>query len=111
MLITAIAIKIEDHGPVFFRQERVTKDGKHFMILKFRSMIVDAEKDGKSHPAGEKDPRITKVGNFIRATRIDELPQILNILKGDMSIVGPRPERWEHVEQYTKEIQEFPLRL
>ncbi|SCY45410.1 Sugar transferase involved in LPS biosynthesis (colanic, teichoic acid) [Lachnospiraceae bacterium XPB1003] len=111
MLITAIAIKIEDHGPVFFRQERVTKDGKHFMILKFRSMIVDAEKDGKSHPAGEKDPRITKVGNFIRATRIDELPQILNILKGDMSIVGPRLERWEHVEQYTKEIQEFPLRL
>ena len=80
------------------------------MILKFRSMIVDAEKDGLPHPAGEKDDRITKVGRFIRATRIDELPQLINIIKGDMSIVGPRPERVEHVEKYTKDIPEFIFR-
>lgn len=109
-LITAIAIKLEDKGPVFFKQERVTRGGKHFMILKFRSMIVDAEKDGRPHPAGEKDDRITKVGRFIRACRIDELPQLLNILSGDMSIVGPRPERYEHVEKYTQEIPEFKFR-
>lgn len=109
-LITALAIKLEDKGPVFFRQERVTKDGKHFMILKFRSMIVDAEKDGRPHPAGEKDDRITKVGRFIRACRIDELPQLFNILSGDMSIVGPRPERYEHVEKYTNDIPEFKFR-
>ena len=80
------------------------------MIIKFRSMIVDAEKDGKSHPAGENDDRITKVGHVIRATRIDELPQLINILKGDMSIVGPRPERVEHVKLYTDEIPEFAFR-
>ena len=111
LLVTAIAIKLEDGGPVFFRQERATLGGKEFSILKFRSMIVDAEKDGRPHPAGEKDPRITKVGNVIRATRIDELPQILNILKGDMSIVGPRPERLEHVQKYCEEIPEFKYRL
>ena len=109
-LVTTIAIKHEDGGPVFFRQERVTIGGRRFMILKFRSMIVEAEKDGRPHPAGEKDPRITKVGNVIRATRIDELPQLLNIIKGDMSIVGPRPERVEHVEIYTKMIPEFSFR-
>lgn len=109
-LITAIAIKLEDKGPVFFKQERVTKNGKHFMILKFRSMIVDAEKDGRPHPAGEKDDRITKVGRIIRACRIDELPQLFNILSGDMSLVGPRPERYEHVEKYTQEIPEFKYR-
>ena len=110
MLITAAAIFLEDRGPVFFKQERVTYGGKRFMILKLRSMIVDAEKDGRPHPAGEHDDRITKVGRFIRATRIDELPQLLNIIMGDMSIVGPRPERWEHVEQYSKEIPEFAFR-
>ena len=109
-LITALAIKLEDHGPVFFKQERVTKGGKHFMILKFRSMIVDAEKDGRPHPAGEKDDRITKVGRVIRAIRVDELPQLFNILKGDMSIVGPRPERYEHVIKYTNDIPEFRYR-
>ena len=109
-LITAIAIKTEDGGPVFFRQERVTINDKKFMILKFRSMIVDAEKDGKPHPAGVKDDRITKVGRIIRACRIDELPQLLNIIKGDMSIVGPRPERVEHVEKYSSEIPEFSFR-
>lgn len=111
LLITALAIKIEDGGPVFYRQDRVTIDGRIFSILKFRSMVVDAEKDGKPHPAGEADDRITKVGHVIRPTRIDELPQILNILKGDMSIVGPRPERVEHVEKYTRDIPEFVFRL
>jgi exopolysaccharide biosynthesis polyprenyl glycosylphosphotransferase len=110
MIITAIAIKMEDGGPVFYKQERCTIDCRKFMILKFRSMIVDAEKDGKPHPAGEKDDRITRVGRIIRACRIDELPQLINIIKGEMSIVGPRPERWEHVEKYSAEIPEFSLR-
>ena len=110
-LVTAAAIKLEDGGPVFYKQKRATLNGKVFDILKFRSMIVDAEKDGKSIPATDHDPRITKVGRVIRACRIDELPQILNILKGDMSIVGPRPERVEHVEAYTREIPEFSYRL
>lgn len=111
MILVAIAIKLEDGGPIFFRQDRATIGGKVFSILKFRSMVVDAEKGGYSIPATDKDPRITKVGNFIRATRLDELPQIINILKGDMSIVGPRPERVEHVEKYSKEIPEFDFRL
>jgi len=110
MAVVAVCIKREDHGPVFYRQERVTEGGRVFNILKFRSMIVDAEKEGKSIPATDHDPRITKVGNVIRAARLDELPQILNILKGDMSWVGPRPERTEHVEKYIKEIPEFALR-
>lgn len=111
LILTAIAIKLEDGGPVFYRQDRVTIGGRVFSILKFRSMIVDAEKDGKPHPAGEADDRITKVGHIIRPTRIDELPQLLNIIKGDMSIVGPRPERVEHVEKYTHDIPEFAFRL
>lgn len=111
LLVTALAIKIEDGGPVFFKQERTTVGGKQFSILKFRSMIVDAEKDGRPHPAGEADDRITGVGHVIRPTRIDELPQLINILKGDMSIVGPRPERIEHVQKYTEEIPEFVFRL
>lgn len=112
MIIVALAIKLEDHGPVFYKQKRVTIGGREFDILKFRSMIVDAEKGGYdlSMRANGKDPRITKVGNVIRACRIDELPQILNILKGDMSIVGPRPERIENVEEYMKDIPEFAYR-
>jgi len=110
-LVIAIAIKCEDHGPVFFKQERCTKDGRVFEILKFRSMIVNAEQRGITVPATEKDPRITKVGAVIRATRLDELPQLINILKGDMSVVGPRPERIEHVRQYTEEIPEFAYRM
>ena len=106
MLIVAISIKLEDHGPVFYKQARVTKDGKIFDILKFRSMVEDAEQ----RPATDDDDRITKVGHVIRATRIDELPQIFNIIKGDMSIVGPRPERIEHVEKYTAAIPEFEFR-
>jgi len=111
MLVVAAAIKIEDGGPVFYRQKRATIGGREFDILKFRSMIVDAEKGGFSIPATGCDPRITKVGRIIRACRVDELPQILNILKGDMSIVGPRPERLEHVEKYSAEIPEFAYRL
>ena len=108
--VTAIAIKLEDGGPVFYRQERCTIGGRHFMILKFRSMIENAEADGRTHPAGENDARITKVGKIIRSTRIDELPQLLNIVKGDMSIVGPRPERVEHVQIYSEMIPEFVYR-
>lgn len=111
MCIVALAIHLQDGGPVFYKQDRVTKDGKVFQIIKFRSMIVNAEADGKAHPAVSDDQRITKVGRIIRATRFDELPQILNILKGDMSIVGPRPERVENVEEYTREIPEFKYRL
>lgn len=110
-LITAIAIKLYDGGPIFYYQKRCTKDGKIFSICKFRSMIVDAEKEGRSVPATEKDPRVTPVGKIIRATRIDELPQLFNIIKGDMSIVGPRPERIEHVELYSKQIPEFEYRM
>ena len=110
MVAVAICIKFQDHGPVFYRQARVTEGGRVFNILKFRSMIVDAEKEGKSIPATDQDPRITKVGKVIRATRIDELPQILNILKGDMSWVGPRPERVQHMEEYSEDIPEFVLR-
>ena len=111
MLIIAIAIKAYDRGPVFFKQKRCTLNGKVFEIHKFRSMIVDAEKEGLSVPASEKDPRITPIGNIIRATRLDELPQIFDILLGNMSLVGPRPERVEHVEKYTKDIPEFAYRL
>lgn len=110
-LIVAIAIKAEDGGAVFYRQERCTIHGRRFWILKFRSMIENAEQDGKPHPAGEQDDRITKVGHVIRACRIDELPQLINIIRGDMSIVGPRPERVEHVEKYTENIPEFAYRM
>lgn len=111
MILTMCAIKLYDRGPVFFTQDRCTQNGRIFKIYKFRSMIVDAEKDGKPIPATQKDPRITPIGSLIRATRIDELPQFFNILKGDMSLVGPRPERVEHVEKYTKEIPEFGYRM
>lgn len=111
-LITAIAIKATDHGPVFYKQIRLTKDGKEFGILKFRSMRVDAEKDGVARlSSGEHDNRITPVGKVIRACRVDELPQLLNILRGELSIVGPRPERPEIAVQYCEEMPEFSLRL
>ena len=111
MLVTAIAV-CSDGGPAIYRQKRLTKDGKVFEILKFRSMCVDAEKySGAVLSAGEDDPRITKVGRIIRALRIDELPQLWNILKGDMSIVGPRPERPEIAAEIERELPEFALRL
>lgn len=111
LLLIALFIKIEDGGPVFYKQKRATLGEKEFDILKFRSMIVDAEKEGFSIPATGRDPRITKVGRIIRPLRLDELPQIINILKGDMSIVGPRPERLEHVMKYSEDIPEFIFRL
>lgn len=111
-LVTAIAIRLYDGGPIFYKQCRLTKDGKKFDILKFRSMKVDAEKDGIARlSTGEKDERITPIGQVIRKYRIDELPQLINILTGELSICGPRPERPEIAEQYTKVIPEFRLRL
>ncbi|MCJ9430361.1 TIGR03013 family XrtA/PEP-CTERM system glycosyltransferase [Kordiimonas marina] len=104
MLVTALAIKLTSRGPVFYRQERVGLHGQVFRLFKFRSMRVDAEKEGQPQWAQHKDPRVTKVGAFIRRTRIDELPQILNVLSGNMSFVGPRPERPYFVEQLEKEI-------
>ena len=111
MLITAILIHSYDKGPVFYRQERYTIGKKRFKVLKFRSMIVDAEKGGKARLATENDDRITPVGHVIRATRIDEIPQFFNILKGDMSFVGPRPERPEIHEEYCLKVPEFDFRL
>lgn len=111
-LAVSIAIKIYDGGPVFYKQCRLTKDGKTFMVHKFRSMKVDAEKDGVARlSTGDRDDRVTPVGHFIRKVRIDELPQLLDILRGDMSLVGPRPERPEIAAQYEKELPEFALRL
>lgn len=109
MLACAIAIKLDDGGPVFFKQNRITKDGKIFNVLKFRSMIVDADKDG-AKKAVNNDDRITRVGRIIRACRIDELPQLINIFVGDMSMVGPRPERIENVYEYSNKYPEFELR-
>jgi len=112
MLVTAIAIKATDGGPVFYKQRRLTQDGREFDVLKFRSMRVDAEKDGVARlSTGDKDDRITPVGHIIRKVRIDELPQLLNILGGSMSVVGPRPERPEIAAQYEEELPEFRLRL
>lgn len=110
MLIIALAIKLYDHGPVFYKQKRQTLNGREFDILKFRSMIVDSERHG-ARLAKEHDDRITPVGKVIRRLHFDELPQLFNILKGDMAFVGPRPERKEITEEYTKEIPEFPFRL
>ena len=112
LLLTAIAVKVCDGGPVFYKQRRLTVNGAVFEILNFRSMRVDAEKIGGAQLSrGEEDPRITPVGRVIRRFRIDELPQLLNVLKGDMSIVGPRPERPEIAEAYEQELTEFRLRL
>lgn len=112
MAVVAAAIKATDGGDIFYRQARLTKDGKVFQVLKFRSMRMDAEKDGVARlSTGENDPRVTKVGRFIRAVRFDELPQLLNILKGDMAIVGPRPERPAISAQYAQDMPEWNLRL
>ncbi|MDO4493455.1 MAG: sugar transferase [Clostridia bacterium] len=110
MLLTALAIKLQDGGPVFFKQVRYTRNCKKFTLIKFRSMIVDAEKDGARFTT-DHDDRITPVGRFIRRTRLDELPQFFNILAGDMSLVGPRAERIENVEYYCKLMPEFRYRM
>ncbi len=109
MLVTAVAIKLNDGGPVLFKQNRITRNGAIFNVLKFRSMIVDADKDG-AKGASDNDSRITRVGKIIRACRVDELPQLINVLRGDMSLVGPRPERTENVYTYAEELPEFNLR-
>ncbi len=111
MLITAIVIKLYDGGPVLYKQVRCTQDQKEFQIMKFRSMRTDAEKDGVAQLAKKDDDRITPVGKFIRKVRIDELPQLINILKGDMSFIGPRPERPEIIAQYMEVMPEFAYRM
>lgn len=110
MIIFGALIKIEDSGPAIYKQERVGKSGKSFYLYKLRSMRTDAEKFGAQW-AEKDDPRITKVGKFIRKTRIDEIPQLFNILKGDMGIIGPRPERPMFTVQFDKEIPGFINRL
>ncbi len=105
--VIAIFIKLEDGGPVFYTQERVGEGGRVFKVIKFRSMVPDAEKYTGAVWASENDPRITKVGRVLRATAMDELPQLLNILKGDMSFVGPRPERPELYEKFSRELPRF----
>lgn len=110
MLISAIAVKLYDRGPVFYRQERLTLNGKAFRIFKFRSMCIDSEKHG-ARLASKNDSRITPVGKVLRNLHFDELPQLFNVLKGDMSIVGPRPERKEILKEYQREIPEFYYRL
>ncbi|MDE6994013.1 MAG: exopolysaccharide biosynthesis polyprenyl glycosylphosphotransferase [Lachnospiraceae bacterium] len=111
MLLTAAGIKLYDGGPVFYKQIRCTMGQKEFHIMKFRSMRVDAEKDGVARLAAKNDSRITPIGKFIRAVRIDELPQLLNILKGEMSFIGPRPERPEIIAQYMEDMPEFAFRM
>lgn len=111
MLLTALAIYLYDWGPVLYKQTRCSLYGKEFSIYKFRSMITDAEKDGVARLAGKSDDRITPVGKWIRKTRLDELPQLLNVLRGDMSFVGPRPERPELVREYEKDLPEFDYRM
>ena len=110
MIITAVIIKCYDHGPVLYKQVRCTRNMEEFKIVKFRSMRTDAEKDGVARLASKNDDRITPIGKFIRKVRIDELPQLFNILKGEMSFIGPRPERPEIIRQYQEDMPEFTFR-
>ena len=109
-LLTVIAIKLESRGPIFFKQERMSKDGQTFDVYKFRTMVNNAEKHTGPVLADENDSRVTKVGNFLRKTRIDEIPQLINVLKGDMSLIGPRPERPHFVEKFEKDMPEYKYR-
>ena len=111
LLLTALAVKLWDKGPVFYRQERLTLEGRVFRIYKFRSMRPDAEEDGIARLATAHDDRVTPVGKWLRRWRLDELPQLINVLKGDMSLVGPRPERPELAAAYEKQMPEFSYRL
>lgn len=111
MLLTALAVKLYDGGPILYKQVRCTKDQREFYIMKFRSMRTDAEKDGVARLACKNDSRITPVGTFIRKCRLDELPQLFNILRGDMSFIGPRPERPEIIAQYVELMPEFVYRM
>ena len=111
MLLTAIVIKIYDKGPIFFKQERITKNNKKFMLYKFRTMILNAEEKTGPILASSNDERITKIGKFIRFTRLDELPQLVNIIRGDMSLVGPRPEREYFIKKFIEENKDYQYRL
>ncbi|MGX5389012.1 exopolysaccharide biosynthesis polyprenyl glycosylphosphotransferase [Bacillus thuringiensis] len=110
ILCIGILVKMESPGPIFYKQERIGMGNKPFMILKIRSMRNDAEKQGPQW-ANQNDPRVTKMGAFIRKTRIDELPQLINVLKGEMAIIGPRPERKIFIDQFEKEIPDFQMRI
>ncbi len=110
MLIVALAIKCDSPGPVFYRQERVGLNSRRFVLLKFRSMRQDAEADGRPVWAAARDNRVTRVGGFMRLTRIDELPQLFNVLRGEMSLVGPRPERPHFVDHLGKIIPSYDER-
>ena len=110
MLVTAVCVKVCDGGSVFYKQTRCTRGNREFQIIKFRSMIEHAEEDGKARLASKNDSRITPVGHVIRKLRIDELPQLFNVIKGDMSFVGPRPERPEKIKEYTAKMPEFSYR-
>ena len=107
----AIAIKLDSPGSIFYKQERVGLDGRHFTIYKLRSMVQNAERNGQAQWAVKGDARITSVGKFIRKTRLDELPQVLNVLKGEMSMVGPRPERQQFIEKLEQQIPGYCDRL
>lgn len=110
VLLAMVAVKLESKGPVFYQQVRVGLMGEHIKVTKLRSMYIDAEKHGAKW-ADKDDPRITKVGHFLRNTRIDELPQLINVLKGEMSLIGPRPERPEFTEEFSREFPGFEQRL
>jgi exopolysaccharide biosynthesis polyprenyl glycosylphosphotransferase len=110
MLLVVIAIRYDSPGAVLYRQERVGYRGRRFQVLKFRSMVQNAENDGRAIWAAERDPRVTRVGRFIRLTRIDELPQLFNVLRGEMSMVGPRPERPVFVDQFIQAIPSYDNR-
>ena len=111
MVLVSILIKLESRGPVLFRQQRVGQDGNPFTVLKFRTMRVDAEQESGPVWATPEDPRITRIGKWLRLTRIDEIPQMLNVLAGQMSFVGPRPERPFFVDELSQTIKFYPLRL
>ena len=110
-IFVPLAIRLEDQGPVFYAQERVGRGGKHFRVLKFRTMIQDAESLTGQVLAAEDDPRLTRVGKLLRKFHLDEMPQVINIVRGEMSLVGPRPERPALAEQYNREVPGFPERL
>ena len=111
LIIAAVAIKVDSEGPILFKQERLGQNGKPFKVLKFRSMIKDAEKYTGPVWSQKDDPRVTRMGRFVRKARIDEIPQMINVLKGEMSLVGPRPEREFFVEKLSKEIPYYKRRL
>ena len=107
----ALAIKVDSKGPIFYLQERMGRFGEPFRIFKFRTMVMKAEADGPVWAAGKNDPRLTRVGRFLRRTHLDELPQLLNVIKGEMSLVGPRPERPHFVQALNQEIPRYDSRL